>query len=159
MKVIDTNEYLSVIRELVQQGKEVSLIVTGNSMEPFLIHQRDTICFKNLESPIKVGDMVFYQRTNGKFVMHRVYKVKSDELYMLGDAQRTVEGPIKESQVFAVVTKVKRNGKWLTPGSFWWEFFARFWIRIVPIRRIVLPLCTRRKHYETRRRKKIKATL
>ena len=68
MKTIDTNEYLSVIRELVQQQKEVSLVVTGNSMAPFLIHQRDTICFKKPESPFKVGDIVFYQRTNGKFV-------------------------------------------------------------------------------------------
>ena len=140
MKTIDTQEYLSVIRELVQQQKEVSLVVTGNSMAPFLIHKRDTICFKKPENPFKVGDMVFYQRTNGKFVMHRVYKVKLDELYTIGDAQRMVEGPIKKSQVFAVVTKVKRNGKWLTPGSFWWEFFACFWIRIVPLRHIILRL-------------------
>ena len=145
MKTIDTNEYLSVIRELVQQQKEVSLVVTGNSMAPFLIHQRDTICFKKPESPFKVGDIVFYQRTNGKFVMHRIYKVKSDELYMIGDAQRMVEGPIKKSQVFAVVTKVKRNGKWLTSDSFLWKFFACFWIRIVPLRRIVFRLYTRMK--------------
>ena len=137
MKVIDTNEYLSVIRELVQQGKEVSLIVTGNSMEPFLIHQRDTICFKNLESPIKVGDMVFYQRVTGQFVMHRIWNVKPDGYYIVGDAQVDIEGPIKREQIFAIVTKVQRKGKWLGPGDFWWEFFEHVWIRIVPCRKLI----------------------
>ena len=55
---------------------------------------------------------------------------------MVGDAQWIIEGPLKREQIFAIVTRVQRKGKMLTPGSFWWEFFEHVWIRMVPIRRV-----------------------
>lgn len=38
MKVIDTRAYVGMLRELTDAGKEVSLIVAGSSMAPFLVH-------------------------------------------------------------------------------------------------------------------------
>ena len=43
MKQVDTREYIGVLRELTEEGRQVSLIITGNSMAPFLIHGRDTV--------------------------------------------------------------------------------------------------------------------
>lgn len=137
MRTIDTREYISALRELTEQGKEVSLLISGNSMSPFMIHQRDTICFKKPDRELRKGDMVFYQRVNGQFIMHRIWKVKEDGFYIVGDAQQEIEGPVKREQIFAVVTKVKRKGKWIEPGNFWWEFFEHVWINIVPFRRYV----------------------
>ena len=134
MKKVDTFEYVSMLRELTEQGKEVSLLISGSSMSPFLAHQRDFICFKKPDRDLHKGDMVFYQRKNGQFVMHRIWKVKSDGFYIVGDAQVDIEGPIQQEQIFAYVTKVKRKGKWIGPGDFWWEFFEHIWIRIVPMR-------------------------
>lgn len=137
MKKIDTFEYISVLRELTEQGREVSLLISGSSMSPFLAHQRDTIFFRKPESELKRGDMVFYQRVTGQFVMHRIWNVKPDGYYIVGDAQVDIEGPIKREQIFAIVTKVQRKGKWLGPGDFWWEFFEHVWIRIVPCRKLI----------------------
>ena len=138
MKKIDTRAYVSVLRELVEQGQEVSMIISGSSMAPFLIHERDSICFKQPERPIRKGDMVFYQRDNGQFVMHRICKVKPEGYYIVGDAQTVIEGPVRENQIFAVITKVKRKGKWMEPGDFWWEFFEHIWIHMIPIRRVLM---------------------
>lgn len=137
MKVVDTNQYVSVLKELTEQGKEVSLLISGNSMSPFLVHQRDYICFKTPDRKLKKGDMVFYQRENGQYVMHRIYKIRQDGFYIVGDAQMEVEGPIKETQIFAIITKVKRKGKWIGPGNFLWEFFEHVWIRLIPARWIL----------------------
>lgn len=137
MRTIDTREYISALRELTEQGKEVSLLISGNSMSPFMIHQRDTICFKKPDRELRKGDMVFYQRMNGQFIMHRIWKVKADGFYIVGDAQQEIEGPIAREQIFAFVTKVKRKGKWIGPGDFWWEFFEHVWINMVPVRRYV----------------------
>lgn len=137
MKTVDTNEYISVLKELTDSGKEVGVLIAGNSMSPFLRHQRDYICFKRLDRmPVK-GDMVFYQRKNGQYIMHRIYKVKDEGFYIVGDAQMEIEGPVHREQIFAVVTRVKRKGKWIEPGDFWWEFFEHVWIRIVPMRRLI----------------------
>ena len=56
--------------------------------------------------------------------MHRIHHInKEGKLFIIGDAQVDMEGPIDKEQVFAIITKVKRKGKWITPGDFWWEFF------------------------------------
>lgn len=138
MKVVDTREYVSMLRELVREGKEVSMIITGSSMTPFLFHQKDTICFREPDRPLRKGDMVFYERKDGRFVMHRIYKVKTEGLYIVGDAQKEIEGPVDRDQIFAIVTKAQRRGKWIGPGDFWWEFFEHIWIRLVPFRRIIM---------------------
>lgn len=140
MKVVDTREYVSVLRELTEEGKEVSLLISGSSMSPFLIHQRDYIYFKKPDRELKKGDMVFYQRDSGQFVMHRIWKVRPDGYYIVGDAQTVIEGPVRRDQIFALITKVQRKGKWLEPGDFWWEFFEHIWIHMIPIRRKIMKI-------------------
>ncbi len=140
MGIIGTREYVSVLRELTKDGHEVSLQVTGSSMNPFLVHLRDVICFKKPDRELKRGDMVFYQRDSGQFVMHRIFRVAKDGYYIVGDAQQEIEGPVRPDQIFAVVTRVKRKGRWIGPENFWWKFFERVWIRIVPLRYFIMKL-------------------
>ena len=80
------------------------------------------------------GDMVFFQRQDGSYVMHRIHHLKEGKLYLVGDNQTEIEGPIDPEQVFGIVRKVIRNGKLLQKGDFWWDFFEKAWIRIVPLR-------------------------
>ena len=138
MRRVDTQEYLTILKDLVQQGKEVSLLVSGNSMSPFLIHERDYVYFRKPNRPLKPGDIVFFQRKTGQYIMHRIWKVKPEGLYIVGDAQTVIEGPVAEAQVFAVITRVQRKGKWISPGDFWWEFFEHVWIHIIPFRHVMM---------------------
>ena len=140
MRRVDTNVYVSMLRDLVNEGKECRLLISGSSMAPFLVHERDSIIFSKPDRELRRGDMVFYQRDNGQFVMHRILHVKTEGLYIIGDAQTEVEGPVRPEQVFALVTKVNRKGKWIGPGNFWWWFFSTVWLRLFPIRRLILKL-------------------
>ena len=135
MKIVDTYEYVSVLKDVVDSGMGASLVVAGNSMSPFLVDGRDSIYFERPSRPLRKGDMVFYQRESGQFVMHRIYDIRKEGLYIVGDAQVVVEGPVLPCRVFAVVTKVCRKGKWIGPNDFWWQFFARVWIRLIPFRK------------------------
>ena len=140
MRRVDTDVYVSMLRDLVNEGKECRLLISGSSMAPFLVHERDSIIFSKPDRELRRGDMVFYQRDNGQFVMHRILHVKPEGLYIIGDAQTEVEGPVKPEQVFALVTKVNRKGKWVGPGNFWWWFFSTVWLRLFPVRRLILKL-------------------
>ena len=40
----------------------------------------------------------------------------------------------RPDQVLALVTAVRRKEKLLQPGSFWWDFFEKVWIRVIPLR-------------------------
>ena len=137
---LSTEAYLSALMEGVSQGKEVSMLITGNSMQPFLLGGRDTIWFRKPDRPLSRGDMAFFRRESGQYVMHRVQKVTSEGCIFLGDNQTVPEGPVPNDRICAVVTRVRRKGKELGPGSFWWEFFRGFWLHIVPIRHFLMDL-------------------
>lgn len=148
-RVVDTNMYLAVIQEMLKEGKEIPLLITGNSMSPFLIHQRDKVLLKQANPPFHKGDIVFYRRKSGQYVLHRIrfvrYKKQEDktvkrEYYMIGDAQKMTEGPLLEEQIFGIVTAAYRKGKWLKPGNFLWEFFRKVWLWAVPFRYGILKL-------------------
>ena len=137
MKQVDTYEYVSVLKELVEEGREVSMIISGSSMSPFLCHERDRVFFKAPDRPLRVGDMVFFQRRSGQYVLHRICRIKDGSYYIVGDAQTAIEGPVAREQIFALVTKVQRKGRILAPGDFWWEFFTRVWVKLIPLRPVL----------------------
>ena len=138
MKVVDTREYVSMLRELTEEGREVSMRISGSSMSPFLIHERDSICFRKPDRDLKKGDMVFYRRSTGQYVMHRICRVHPDGYDLIGDAQYEIERGIRREQIFGLVTSVQRKGKWIRPGDFWWEFFEHVWLHLIPFRRILV---------------------
>lgn len=138
-KTIDPEILLEEYRRLLQGDPSIDalpLVITGNSMSPFLIHGRDTVYLSRLTRPVRRGDMLLYQRENGGYVLHRVYKAGPESLTMIGDAQTILEPGIRREQVIAIVTRVERKGKPLGPGSFWWGFFEKIWIWIIPLRRV-----------------------
>ena len=61
MRQIANNVYIPVLKDLVEEGKEVSMMISGSSMNPFLIHQRDYILMKKPEEELKAGDMAIYE--------------------------------------------------------------------------------------------------
>lgn len=138
IRTVDIYEYMQVLRELTEQGQEVRLLITGNSMAPFLHDRRDEIFFKKPDRELKRGDMVFYQRRTGQYVMHRICHVTLRGYDLIGDAQTTVEPDIRAEQIFGLVTRVRRKGRMLSDGDFWWEFFRCVWIRMIPARKFFM---------------------
>lgn len=129
-----------MLKELTDSGKSVSMQIAGNSMSPFLIHRRDYIYFEKPKRPLKKGDMVFYQRDNGQYVMHRICRLhtnnESNITYdIIGDAQLEIEKGIRRDQIFAIITQVKRKGEMIGPNDFRWKFFEKVWVNIIPFRR------------------------
>lgn len=136
---VDNQEYLGMLKGLILDGKDVSLLVSGSSMSPFIIHQRDSVILAPVREPLKKGDIVFYQRENADYVLHRIRRVHADGTYdIIGDAQIEIEPGVRREQIFAVVTMVRRKGRDIRPGDFWWFFFARVWLRIIPLRHFVM---------------------
>ena len=122
------------ILALLEVSDAVPLIITGSSMTPFLTHQRDTVYLSKPRRHLKRGDMIFYRRDNGRYVLHRICKVKDGTYWLVGDAQTGIEPGIRPDQVIAVVNAVRRNGKLIKPGDISWEFFEHCWLRMIPLR-------------------------
>lgn len=129
-------EYRRLLRE-EPRIEALPLVVSGGSMTPFLRHGQDTVYLSRLTRPPRRGDILLYQRRNGAYVLHRVCKAENGTYTMVGDAQIYREPGIRDDQIIAIVTAVRRRGKRCAPGSFWWEFYEKFWIRIVPLRGVI----------------------
>ena len=134
VRTASPEEIMEPLLGLLDEAQAVPLVITGSSMTPFLAPGRDAVYLSKVNRPLKMGDMVLYQRTGGAYVLHRVLKVQDGVYTMLGDAQTQPEPGIRESQIRAVVTAVRRKDRLLQKGSFWWDFFEKAWIRMVPFR-------------------------
>ena len=137
-KILPPEVLLEEYRRILAEEPMIAalpLVVSGSSMTPFLVGGRDTVYLSRLERPVRRGDMLLYQRASGQYVLHRVWKVEKDGSFiMVGDAQTELEPGIREDQIMAIVTFAIRKGKPAVPGLFWWEFFEKVWIRMVPLR-------------------------
>ena len=132
---IDTSEYVSNLKQLVEAGYEVVITVAGWSMEPFLHNQRDRVLLRKPIKPLKNGDIVFYQRKTGQYVLHRIFKKKPEGYYLMGDNQLELEGPIEENAIFAVATEVERNGRWFSVETLSWTTACGVWRMLYPVRK------------------------
>ena len=101
MRLVDTRAYVGMLRELVEQGKEVRMVISGSSMAPFLIHGRDSIFFRTPERELRKGDIVFYERPGGQFVVHRICGVHGESYDLIGDGQTEIEHNVRREQIFA----------------------------------------------------------
>lgn len=140
-RVLPPQILLEEYRRLLQEDERIEslpLVISGNSMSPFLIGGRDMAYLSRVTRPVRRGDVLLYQRRSGSYVFHRVFGVTQTGLTMVGDAQTVLEYGIQPDQIIAVMTQAERKGKTISPGDFWWEFFEKIWIRMVPVRR---PIC------------------
>lgn len=124
--------------QLLEQTPQVPLVISGNSMYPFLLHERDTVFLSKPKELPKRGDVILYRRRSGQYVLHRVLRAEDGQLTLLGDAQTGPEPGIRPEQVLAVVSAVRRKERLLEPGSPVWMFFEKIWIRLIPLRPLLI---------------------
>lgn len=150
VRVIASQELMPQLLQLLQEAQFVPLVISGNSMSPFLRHGRDTVYLSRVTKPPKRGDMVLYRRENGSYILHRIYCCRDGLYDMVGDGQCSLEPDIRPDQILAVVTAVRRKGKLLKKGSVLWKFFEHAWLVLLPVRPAISRLNGRLRHGDTK---------
>lgn len=146
IRTLDPEVLIDHLMELLEEADTVPLIISGNSMVPFMVHGRDTVFLSKISRKLKKGDMILYRRDSGIYVLHRICKVYGTDqrrcYSLVGDAQTIIETGIRDDQVLAVVSAVKRKGVLLEKGNFLWYFFEKIWLRLRPMRPILIKVYT-----------------
>lgn len=138
MRVVDPETLMRDYRAALADGMELPLVVSGSSMCPFLAPERDTVYLRAPDRKLRRGDIAFYCRPGGQYVLHRICRARGDALWFAGDAQDVREGPLPASCVFAYVTAVRRKGRLEKPGSPVWRLFSGPWLWLIGRRQRVL---------------------
>ncbi|MGN1195080.1 MAG: nucleotidyltransferase family protein [Acutalibacteraceae bacterium] len=129
---------IKAICKRLESGKTAELTVTGSSMTPFLVPERDKVELGIIKSEPLVGDVVLYRRKNGAYVLHRVVKRDKKGLYFAGDSQTFIEGPIEKQQLIAVCVSFYRKGKKISGKEAAWKAFDFMWRKNIGLRPALL---------------------
>lgn len=146
-----------------QLEKHGSLVYTnvGDSMMPLLREHRDLLIIEKREpGRCKKFDVVLYRRPSGKYILHRIIKVRADDYIIAGDNRWEREIGVKDDWIFGVLTGVVRDGKKLDVTSWKYRLYVflwcdLFWIRAGILWLFDLPRWLRRqkKKYEAKRKR------
>lgn len=100
----------------------------GCSMRPFLRSGEDLVCIER-KSPDRCRkyDAILYRRDNGRYVLHRVVKVRPDSYTLCGDNCWSLEPGICEDQVLGVLTGVIRKGRKIDVNRWQYRLAVRIW--------------------------------
>lgn len=127
------SELAPVITDFLKQNKEVIITGRGNSMRPLIRNRKDhlqIVAYKGEE--LAPGDVIFYRRDNGRYVIHRIVGVAPDGSFVLkGDCQTVAERGITRRHIIGRVTAVIRGGRVISFGDKGYLRYARFWTRSV----------------------------
>ena len=130
IRIVDAAEFMPVALKLIADGAAVPLVVSGNSMEPFLRDGRDSVILSACRaSAPRRGDIFLFERNDGAYVVHRVHSTDGENVWFVGDAQSFIEGPIPRARLLAEVRTVTRRGAVVKRSSPPWAYFA--WRRAV----------------------------
>lgn len=130
------SELSPVIEQCIENGSEVIINITGNSMRPFLKDRRDQVVLIKPEAEmLKKLDVPLYRRKNGKYVLHRIFKCGEKSYTMLGDAQVTLEPDIEPEQIIALSKAFIRKGKRFECNSFIYKSYSYLWYLAYPLRK------------------------
>lgn len=138
-KTISIQELAPLIKEQVDEGKQVMLTISGNSMLPFMIDQETILTLEAIKRPLKRKDIVFYQNNHGQYLLHRILHAPKNNLIIRGDALQKKE-VLARNQMIAMVTSFKQGNKVTNVGSFWYRFKVSIWLVLAPIRPLLMKI-------------------
>lgn len=132
-------ELTPLMAECMEAGSEVVLIVTGNSMRPFLASCRDQVVLKKCDAAtLQVGDVPLYRRADGQLVLHRIVDIGASTYTMCGDAQTEKEYGVPNNCILAIAVGFYRKGKYVACTDFWYKMYVRVWMVLRPLRPVLL---------------------
>ena len=136
-KRISLDEIYPAIKETLESGGTVELPITGTSMFPLLKAGRDTVIIK-MADEYSVGDIIFYRRDDGHFVLHRIVGIDENGFILCGDNQTDLEKRITDKNVIAKVSEIHRAEKIIDVNDKKYIKRVNFWIKARPHRRYPL---------------------
>ena len=124
---------------LLNNNKTIQVYPQGYSMYPFIKPHQDAVILKKVNyQTLKRGDVVLFQRGTGLYVLHRIYKIKNQQFFLVGDNQIDIEGPILSTQIKAKMIAIKKKNKIIDVNNIIYFIIAQLWLLLRPLRHFIV---------------------
>ena len=144
---LNNNIFFAEVEELLAEGKQVTILVRGNSMRPLLRDGRDKVVLRKAnDEDIKKGAVMLF-RYRGSHVMHRVTKIEGDVVVFEGDGNYKLQEVATRKDIVAIVEAIVRpSGRLIECSSRRWRFLSFMWLSQARLeRRVILGIMRRLK--------------
>lgn len=135
--LIYLSDYEELIREVLASSGEFRLYPHGTSMLPLIRQGRDSVALRRLDRPAQALDILFYQRDDGSFILHRVKEVTSEGLTLWGDNQIILEYGVREDQIIGYAARVFRGEREINLEGLYYRAYLWLW-HFPLLRRMIL---------------------
>ena len=108
---VKLEDVFPLIEEKLKLGGTVTFKPHGVSMLPLIRQGRDSVVIERYAGNAKVGDVIFFRRPNGQFVLHRVIGKRKDGYILCGDNQWQKERGVLDTWIIGIMTGILRDGK------------------------------------------------
>ena len=128
-------------RALAGEGTVIPMRIPleGDSMRPLIRRGRDPVTIVPLSRALKRGDVVLFENPPGRYVVHRVRRLKDGRVQTLGDNCWNPDPWMPEKQVLGQALQAERNGRRIPLDNRAARAFGRLWMACHPLR-----MCYRR---------------
>ncbi|MBQ3252504.1 MAG: S24/S26 family peptidase [Oscillospiraceae bacterium] len=140
LSAVSMESIVPLIRLQLENGGRSHLIVTGVSMHPTLRNCRDRVELIPPPQRYCRGDLILYQRLNGRYILHRIVKVNADGSFICSGDNQWQPERVEAHQVIALVDTYIRNGKRIRANAPACKAYVWLWVRLFPVRKPILKL-------------------
>ena len=128
---------------LVQDGVSVTFPVKGRSMLPFIFGGRESVILQKPQD-LHRGQVVLAEIAPDRYVVHRIIKVETDRITLMGDGNICGTESCTPDKVLAIATHVvDEKGQRRPLYSKARNAKAKLWYHIRPLRRYILAILRR----------------
>lgn len=129
------------IRQLISEGRSVTITAKGNSMNPFIVDRRDQITLSPFkDEDLRRGCVALVRDVRGEYLIHRVIRREGDMIILLGDGNLKATEKAHVSEVIALMHSIERKGRTISAESLLWKVCSWIWMSLQPVRRYPLGL-------------------
>lgn len=121
-----------LVRELLREGREVTVRVEGQSMLPLFRSGSRVRIHPLRPEELRCGNIVLGETDSGFFVIHRIVAMDTDVVRLQGDGNLLCRESIPRERIYGTVD--------CSPLR---QLLGRIWCRLGPLRRYTLPLLRR----------------
>ncbi len=108
---VKLEDLFPLMKEKLEAGGNVIFKPRGVSMLPLIRQGIDSVTIEAVSERPSVGDVIFYRRPDGQFVLHRIIGENREGYILCGDNQCIKEFGVQRQWVIGVMTAVHRGDK------------------------------------------------
>ena len=128
----------SIEESLRENGRHWQTTV-GDSMQPMLKDRKNIVEIVPVTGRLKRYDLPLYRRPDGKYVLHRILKVRGEGYVTCGD-NRYCRETVPREWVVGVMSGYYKNEKFISAKSLKYRIYVHIWCDFFYIRAGILYL-------------------